>query len=217
MKWEDVEGAIEYTVECLPEHTPIQGNAMASGDDELDHKVERDILADLQAGNPWAWCCVKVTAAFRGLEETDYLGCCSYESEEGFREPGGYFDDMKATARDRLLKTLTDLQVDHTAEEVVEAIEHFLFPIVGQRGEEFTLLELVQELDRKRTEAITTANELSAKLTPLQAAAQGFVETANTVKALRGTLGEATPAELVAVIREHADALGSVLAKTREG
>ena len=97
---------IEYTVECLPEDAPVRGNAMASGDDAFDREVEDEIIADLES-NPWAWCCVKVTARAGGLEGTDYLGCCSYESEEDFRR-GGSYEDMKDCATRELLERLAE-------------------------------------------------------------------------------------------------------------
>ena len=98
---------IQYRVECLTEDQPVEGNALCSGDAELDRKQELEILADLEH-NPWAWCCVKVTAShpdFPEIEGVDYLGCCSYESEDDFRA-GAYYDDMKEAAQNALLDRL---------------------------------------------------------------------------------------------------------------
>ena len=89
---------VEFTLECLEEDCAIEGNVMASGDDAEDMKAERWVQRQLEAGNSWAWCTAKVTAAWNGFEGTDYLGCCSYRSEKDFRKPGGYFDDMKVEA-----------------------------------------------------------------------------------------------------------------------
>jgi hypothetical protein len=44
--------------------------------------------------NLWAWCVVQVTARWKGLTATDYLGGCSYENEREFRRCG-YYSDMK--------------------------------------------------------------------------------------------------------------------------
>ena len=81
---------------------PIEGNAMASSDDQADRETEQWIRDQLDAGNAWAWAAVTVTVAWEGFEASDYLGGCSYKSEEDFREPGGYFDDMCAAALEAL-------------------------------------------------------------------------------------------------------------------
>ncbi len=98
---------IEFTLECLAEDTEVRGNAMASGDDHFDREVEDKIIADLEGGNEWAWCCVKVTARAGGAKGTDYLGCCSYAGEEEFRKDA-YFADMKECAQAELLAALAD-------------------------------------------------------------------------------------------------------------
>lgn len=100
---------VEFTIECLPEYAPIKGNAMASDDAEYDKKVENSIQRSLNAGNKWAWCCVKVTASYKGFSGTDYLGCCNYKSEKDFIKNSGYYEDMKQTAYDELIKELETL------------------------------------------------------------------------------------------------------------
>lgn len=94
---------VEYTVEALPETLEIRGNAQASGDDAEDRRVEDSIIADLESGNEWAWCCVRVTAQVGSFKGPDHLGGCSYKSKADFCEPGGYFDDMKNEALARLV------------------------------------------------------------------------------------------------------------------
>lgn len=61
--------------------------------------------------NVWGWCQTHVIAKWvdeDGEEFTgdDYLGGCSYRSREDFMQPGGYYDDMKSEAYDRLVKKL---------------------------------------------------------------------------------------------------------------
>lgn len=68
---------VQFTFECEPEHAPIRGNCMASGDEAFDEKCAVDIEHALDNGNPWAWCCVKCVAHWRGLSGVDYLGCYS--------------------------------------------------------------------------------------------------------------------------------------------
>lgn len=96
---------VEFTVECLEEDIPVRGNVMASGDDDLDREEEDRAINDLNSGNPWAWCTVKVTAKhpnLPGIEGVDYLGGCSYKSQADFEGQSGYFDDMKDRALEEL-------------------------------------------------------------------------------------------------------------------
>lgn len=78
-----------------PEASTVRGNALASGDDAADRAFENEILAQLQAGNDWAWCCVIVTAthAPSGPVGRDILGRCSYANEDDF-VAGEYFPVM---------------------------------------------------------------------------------------------------------------------------
>lgn len=95
------EDDVTFSVECLPEHEDVRGNAMASGDDDVDQAVEDEIMDQLCRGNDWAWCCVRVVASWEGFHASDYLGCCSYASEADFLS-GDYYSDMRATALDNL-------------------------------------------------------------------------------------------------------------------
>jgi hypothetical protein len=90
----------EFEIECLPEDLPVRGNASFI-DEETDRAIEDRIIADLERGNEWAWCTVKVTARLIGcewLEGESSLGCCSYASEEDFIKNSGCLDDLKREA-----------------------------------------------------------------------------------------------------------------------
>ena len=95
---------VTWQLDCLPEDVSIEGNALASGDDVQDRAQERWIHDQLGSGNQWAWCSVRLTGSYKGLEAFDTLGCCCYLDENDFQQPGGYFDDMRANV-------LADLQV----------------------------------------------------------------------------------------------------------
>ena len=92
---------ITYDVECLDEDIPIRGNCSAV-DEEVDKETENWIQEQIEAGNEWAWCCVRVTASveFDGKKfvGNDFLGACSYKSKQDFIECG-YFEDMKQQAK----------------------------------------------------------------------------------------------------------------------
>ncbi len=117
---------ITFTIETMPEDVPVRGNVLASGNDAIDRKAEDEILADLESGNEWAWCTVKVTAKCAGYEGVDYLGCCSYENEEQFRQPGGYFDDMKREALQAMVNNLEAASLlFHELETLIDSGEIF--------------------------------------------------------------------------------------------
>jgi hypothetical protein len=88
---------VEFRLEPQDEDIPVRGNVLASGDDEEDKAAEDDVLERVKH-NIWAWCCVKVSAIWKGIEGTDYLGCCSYKDEEDFKLHSGYYEDMKEAA-----------------------------------------------------------------------------------------------------------------------
>ena len=108
MKFDDKK--VRYSISLLPEYEDIRGH-MATGDDEFDRECENRIITDLESGNDWAWCVVKVTAQYngiRGVTGTDYLGCCSYADEKDFRECG-YYADMCDNACRELYEKLADI------------------------------------------------------------------------------------------------------------
>lgn len=96
-----------FTTECLEEDIPYVGNCSAM-DDETDKANEDWIRDQLDRGNEWAWCCVRVTATFATFKGTDYLGGCSYLSQKDFEQPGDYYDDMKHEAFNRLVKAIDE-------------------------------------------------------------------------------------------------------------
>lgn len=94
---------VTWTVEALPEETPIEGNALVSGDDATDTAAEDAIREQLESGNVWAWCTVRVTGETDdGREHSEYLGCCNYESRVDFIKNSGYCDDMRAAVLEQL-------------------------------------------------------------------------------------------------------------------
>jgi len=115
---------ITYEIIAEPEWEPIEGNAIASGDYAYDRKVANKIRGDLESGNVWAWCAVTVRASLPGCPVIgeDYLGCCSYRDEADFRQPGGYYEDMCAIAKQRLIENLRH-SLDSTIEALIGCIE----------------------------------------------------------------------------------------------
>ena len=104
----------EATIEILvePESIPVEGNAIASGDDDYDRRTEERIQERLDSGDVWAWASVTVKGTWRGLTAKDHLGCCNYRNEKDFRRDV-YYDDM----RDAVISDLVE-----QAQELVAAI-----------------------------------------------------------------------------------------------
>jgi hypothetical protein len=61
------ESDVTFTIVCEPEHTPVEGNVIDTGDKELDALVEDKIINQLENGNTWAWAHVKVIGRYKGL------------------------------------------------------------------------------------------------------------------------------------------------------
>lgn len=93
-------GDIEYTLDALPCYDSVEGNAMCSGDDDFDTLVEDTIIERLEGGDVWAWFDARVTCSAPGYRAVgyNYLGQCSYASEEEFMRDA-YYDDMRSEAR----------------------------------------------------------------------------------------------------------------------
>lgn len=64
--------------------------------DHLEFEEDiKNVCDRYEGGNRSAWFCAKVTVKYRGFEEDDYLGCCSYKSFKDFTgEFKGYYLDM---------------------------------------------------------------------------------------------------------------------------
>jgi hypothetical protein len=98
---------VDFSIELRPEHTQVEGNCSAI-DEETDEQTKTWIYEQLEGGNDWAWCCVRVVARWEGFEGDDFLGCCSYLSEGDFKV-GGYYEDMKQQALDDLNRTISEV------------------------------------------------------------------------------------------------------------
>jgi hypothetical protein len=91
------------------EDMEIRGNAIVSGDDDLDKKIEDELIERVNHDDVWAWASVKVTAEWEGFEGVDYLGGCSYKDQEEFEQQGGYYQDMKLQALEDLNNNLKSI------------------------------------------------------------------------------------------------------------
>lgn len=94
----------EISVECHGEDLPFRGNAMASGQDDVDREAEEWIASQLADGNEWAWCLTCVVATWEGYTGKAYLGGCSYLSEADFMRCEG--DQQTAEAIGDLAHTI---------------------------------------------------------------------------------------------------------------
>lgn len=109
---------VTFTIKAEQDDIPVRGNAIASGDEKFDKEVEDHIFSELADGNIWAWAAVTVIARWDSFVGSAHLGGCSYKDEEEFKQPGGYYDDMKQEALDELNKVLQG-----TADKIEPLIE----------------------------------------------------------------------------------------------
>jgi len=76
------------------EFTP-QDEDIYPSDNMDDQEMVNYVIEQYNSGNMAAWFCAKVEVKYRGLEATDYLGCCSYKSFKEFQsDESGYYVDM---------------------------------------------------------------------------------------------------------------------------
>jgi hypothetical protein len=82
------------------------------------------IYDQLNSGNEWAWCMVKVTAEYDCKEGKDYLGACSYENKENFIK-GGYYDDMVDSAIEDLIRIMDEIPEEAIDSETCKQCKGF--------------------------------------------------------------------------------------------
>ena len=78
----------------------------------MNHLDIQDLLDEAETSNIWKWCFVEVKGSYKGMEVSDYLGCCSYVSEEDFINNSGYYNDMCETVLDAIQEQANDLIQD---------------------------------------------------------------------------------------------------------
>ena len=76
--------------------------------DQFDNEAAAQKICDrYNNGFLEAWFCAKVTVKYKGLEEDDYLGCCSYKSFKQFTDGiTDYYGDMINTCIDQINKDI---------------------------------------------------------------------------------------------------------------
>ena len=99
---------VQFSIETEEETTPIQ-QALSEKETGTDsHQVYIDKVLEDDGNNPWLWCSVMVTARFKGLEGTAYLGQCAYENVADFKK-GGYYEQMQDEAFEELKKKVDEI------------------------------------------------------------------------------------------------------------
>ena len=105
---EFVEAEVVFAVQCEPEEMPVAGNVLASGDGATDRAAELEVLAQIEAGNVWAWCSIRVVATVPLIPQVaglSVLSTCSYRSEQAYLD-SELFDAMKEDALQDLNRQL---------------------------------------------------------------------------------------------------------------
>jgi hypothetical protein len=99
---------LSIEIEANIETSQIAGNCAATGDDNEDYRIASQIKRDLADGNDWAWCEVTVSAEYKGLTAEESLGCCSYDSEQGFKN-SDYYDQMVRECLESIQGQINDI------------------------------------------------------------------------------------------------------------
>ena len=94
--------------EAMPDETPVEGNALASGDDATDQACYAEINARLESGDQYAWFVAKVRAQYEGMFGTACLGGCSYASRADFMAEGGTYRELCSEALDELFAVIVE-------------------------------------------------------------------------------------------------------------
>lgn len=98
------------------EYTPVEGNAMNSGDPEFDKSVEQGIRERLARGDFYAWCMVnwhwecEVDEGVRLFTDQEQLGRVSVKDAEDLIELLSGHDSLK----DKLIESLKELGLEWT-------------------------------------------------------------------------------------------------------
>jgi hypothetical protein len=103
--------SVSIKLEVRQSDIPVKGNAMVSGDDKYDRKVENQIIKRLNDGDIAAWFDALVTVSIEfEIEDQEYefeafdsLSGCSYASIKEFVDSSGYYGDMLETAWDTVI------------------------------------------------------------------------------------------------------------------
>jgi len=100
-----LETEVRISIDTEYEHsTPDFEQEDGSADTELIGQV----LKNLESGNKWAWCVVRVTMSWGEWKGVAYLGGCSYDSLDDFVECGDYYQDLKKDALSELNARIRD-------------------------------------------------------------------------------------------------------------
>lgn len=80
------EHEVEFTIDVEEDDIPVRGNLVCTEDPVFDKQCEDEVLARLERGDDTAWCVIKVTAKYRGVEASDILGGNSFAEGSAFAE-----------------------------------------------------------------------------------------------------------------------------------
>ena len=84
----------EIDIEAEWEQSQLDGH-FASGDTAADIRMIAEIARQVEAGNVWAWCSVRVHVTIGKVRAySGWIGCCSYADRGAYERPGGYYDDQ---------------------------------------------------------------------------------------------------------------------------
>ncbi len=86
----------KITLVATGDDTPIRGNLIDSGDDEVDRAFEDEMLGRMHRGDIWAWATVTIQVELKDgtQSEIECLSGCSYKDSNDFIKNSGYYQTM---------------------------------------------------------------------------------------------------------------------------
>jgi len=94
---------IAFSLEIIPEHIPLEEVFDSS-------EIIKEIKGQINQGNLWAWCTVRITGTYKVLSAYSYLGCCSYKDLNDFMS-SGYVADMQQEILQDIRNQIVSLSV----------------------------------------------------------------------------------------------------------
>lgn len=112
---------VEFEEGCKEEFIPVEGNYMATDDDEADKAAEKELLDRLNRGDNSAWCILVVKAKWKDRVGHASLGCFVFpEGNPGWKNRE-YAKDEYESLKEEALADLNQ-SIQKTWQELSELV-----------------------------------------------------------------------------------------------
>ncbi len=106
-----------------------QEEDMQPSNSMMEENCVNHVIEQYNSGNRAAWFCAHVIVKYKGMEEDDYLGGCSYKSFKEFTsEKKGYYEDMIRTCIDRINKEIEQANFETCKRWTIRKAKNLIAP-----------------------------------------------------------------------------------------